>query len=242
MTRERPTVYVAPGGGGSRHVGLAFAEGAAARVRDVSEGYAGGPVFTYGLLRGLGDVVAQCRAAGREWYYADNGYLAPGHWRGYFAVTRGAYRHSGVGVPRYDRLAHIGHPPIQARPATGRHVLICLQSPRFYPLVGAGEMSTWLARTQAELALHTDRPVRVRAKPDADGVRSTTNAAPFSADLADAWAVVTHSSNVGIEALCESRKGRGARSPASMQRLVESAVRNASSGPGPAPPYPRTSS
>jgi hypothetical protein len=52
-----------------------------------------------------------------------------------------------------------------------------------------------LERTLAELKRHTDRPIVVRAKP-----QPGETAVPLERALAEAHALVTHSSNVAVEA------------------------------------------
>ena len=80
----------------------------------------------------------------------------------------------------------------------GDHILVCPSSPameRYY-----GDVN-WLEGTLQLLKQHTDRPIRVRHKPRANGTSGPRAAViPFEEDCKNAWAVVTHSSIAGVEA------------------------------------------
>lgn len=83
---------------------------------------------------------------------------------------------------------------------TGAHILVCPSSStmeRFY------DQANWTNRTIAELRKHTDRPIKVRHKPRANGTSGPRIATiPFEEDVRDAWAVVTLASIAGVEAAC----------------------------------------
>ena len=82
----------------------------------------------------------------------------------------------------------------------GDHILVCPSSPameRYY-----GDVN-WLEGTLQLLKQHTDRPVRVRHKPRANGTSGPRAAAiPFEEDCKNAWAVVTLASIAAVEAAC----------------------------------------
>lgn len=82
----------------------------------------------------------------------------------------------------------------------GDHILVCPSSnvlENYY-----GEQG-WLDRTLAEIKTYTDRPIRVRHKPRANGTSGPRAATtPFAEDCKNAWAVVTLASIAGVEAAC----------------------------------------
>lgn len=147
-------------------------------------------------------VITEAKAQGRTFYYADNGYLAAGHWHGYFSITRDGYQVDGApdrefgqaGSARFERLG-ITIEPWRRR---GRHVLICPPSETFGGLRGFDHQA-WLEDVLELLSKHTDRPHRIRRKPR-NRFRKARQL-PLAAELADAWAVVTHSSKVAIAAM-----------------------------------------
>ena len=147
-------------------------------------------------------VVDRARAEGRTVYYADNGYLAPGHWGGYFSITRNGHQVDGradpalgqAGPERFERL-RLKIKPWRRR---GRHILICPPGKVFASLRGFDHQA-WLDDVMATLVEHSVRPIRIRRKPLRR--REKRRQLPLAADLDDAWAVVTHSSKVAIEAV-----------------------------------------
>ena len=145
----------------------------------------------YGCLRGLLPTLKQAQAEGRTWWYMDNGYFRPGHFDGYYRVTRNALQHDGTGKAsseRWDRLG-LNIAPWQK---SGRHILVCPPSQKFGELLGFSA-AAWLQTTLKTLKRYTDREIRVRAKKG--------NATPLDADLKDCHAVVAHSSNAAVLAL-----------------------------------------
>lgn len=82
----------------------------------------------------------------------------------------------------------------------GNHILVC---PSSNTMNGFYDISNWLNFTLQELKKYTDRPIKIRHKPRANGTSGPRVAAvPFEDDLKNAWAVVTLSSIAGVEAAC----------------------------------------
>ncbi|MGO1079951.1 hypothetical protein [Inquilinus sp. CA228] len=147
----------------------------------------------YGVRPAWRHLWDQAKAEGRDWYYADNGYFPVGIDGGqYFRVARNAVQAIAPGWTLADgarRSWAFGFASsVSPWRQDGRTVLVCLQSDEFMATV---------AGTAIDLALeagrHTDRPIVVRRKGDAT---------PIAAALADAWCVVTWSSNCAIDAIC----------------------------------------
>lgn len=151
-----------------------------------------GDVFMYGCLRGLRPTLSEAQRQGRRWIYADNGYFRPGHHHGFYRVTENAFQHDGSGDASVARWEALGLSIAPWR-AAGRHVLVCPPSEVFAGLMGF-DARRWLDETVQALNRSTDREVRVRTKANAP-------TKPLAADMAGAWALVTHSSNAAVEAL-----------------------------------------
>ena len=162
----------------------------------------GGPIASYGILRGTGDVFRKAAWVGRPYYYVDHGYTARGHaydkltgkwaYNGLYRVCRNAFQWNGIpfdcGSERAD-WQRIRKPKPWRK--SGRHIVVCPMSPFVAEHMGI-EPKEWLAAVMSEISLHTDRPITVKPK-ESD--------APLSAALADAWCMVAHTSTAAIEAV-----------------------------------------
>lgn len=134
-------------------------------------------------------IVPQAVRSGRPFWCVDNGYWQPGRGtpRGYYRLTyRGM---SPVLLPPSDdlRLAAV---PLKVWRSTGRHVLLAMPGVHFGAALGI-DVPGWCATIRDELRRHTDRRVYVRPR---------DSRIPLAQDLAGAWCVVTHSSNVAVDA------------------------------------------
>lgn len=172
----------------SRTVCKAFAEGAGAKVVAPAP-LRPGDVAMYGCLRGLEPTLRQAQKEGRNWYYIDNGYINPGHFDGYFRVTRCNYQIDGRGVSNGQRLSRL---PLHVKPwrTDGRHIVFCPPSPTWCDIVGL-DLKAFMKNTHAALRARTRRPIVVRAKPTEQAL---------AADLVNAWCLLTYSSNAAVEA------------------------------------------
>lgn len=153
-----------------------------------------GAMFTYGNLRGLKPVLDQAILDGRDWYYADNGYFRPGHYDGYYRVTKNAYQHDGAGSATPARWERLGKPLLPWKKG-GSFVMVCPPGDAYARLRNF-DNARWLKETLTALQANTDRRIEVRVKP-AKGKPD----APLWAGLKDCHALVTHSSNSAVEAL-----------------------------------------
>ena len=181
-------------GGAGNPVIRAFAQGTGCRI-----GYAEDepailhdiPVV-WGVLRDSDRILAQAKAQGLYFFYIDHAYFNRGHGKAY-RVARNAYEAGPVRRCPQDRLADL-QLEIEPWRKQGRDILVCPPTDYFMRAHGCED---WLETTLATLKQFTDRPVIVRAKP-----RAGETAVPLPAALKTAHALVTHSSNVAIEAAC----------------------------------------
>lgn len=156
-----------------------------------------GPVVVYGRLRGCNEIIQAAIADDRDWYLIDRGYFRASRdsdYTGYFRVTRNAMQHTGIGASDGRRWRQLGI-PVKPWRRTGSHVLVCPPTDIFGRLSGF-DASAWTQRALTTLRGATDREIRLREKP-----RGAHKPPPLADDLRDAWAVVTHSSNVAVEAV-----------------------------------------
>ncbi len=159
------------------------------------------PAAFYGRDRGTLAIVAQCAAAGDHWLMADNGYMGRGQYDGYYKISRDGFQCDGVGVPDEKRLVKIlgitGQEFVKKwRPQTkDGHILVCP------PIKGYERnhfFSTlkWLRQIKMQIK-PAKRKVRVRYKP---GEAQASNRS-IAEDLQGCHAVVTHDSNIVVEAI-----------------------------------------
>lgn len=126
----------------------------------------------------------------RPFWCIDNGYWNParGTDRGYYRLT---YRSmTPVLFPKGDDLRHAVVPLREWR-RRGKHVLLAMPGVHFGMALGI-DVSGWCERIEARLKDATGRPIRIRPR------ESRT---PLAHDLTGAWALVTHSSNVAVDAV-----------------------------------------
>lgn len=195
-----PTCYPSAGKRKAGKLCAAFAAGCGGRVAPPEcATLAPGGAFFYGWTAHSARLIAQCRAEGREWYYADNAY-----WFGrgdYFRVTRGALMHDGRGGAPGARVARFGLAPQPWR-KSGRHVVVATQSELFYRLHLGLSRASWTAGVVTELKRHTARPIAVCDKPEARYLaRGQAHSPALAPLLAEAWAVVAYSSSALVQAL-----------------------------------------
>lgn len=129
--------------------------------------------------------------AGRPFWHVDNGFHEParGTVFGYYRLT-------------YRSLSPIllrDPPPVRGPLAipmapwrqSGRHILLALPGQDFGKAIGLG-VPEWIATVERRVRQATDRPVVVRPKGDPTSL---------AYHLRDCWALVTHSSNVAVDAI-----------------------------------------
>lgn len=169
----------------------------------------------YGMAGNLGRIFDDYRAAGKPVVYIDLGYwgrrqngTSIGRWKGYHKISVNS-RHPTAyfqkfkhGSERAERLG-VTLSPWRAR---GKHILVAGMGAKAARFEGLGLLE-WEKATVAELRQRTDRPIVFRPKPNCsfshpiEGSRFSPGTQPLADVLADCHAVVTHHSNVAVEAL-----------------------------------------
>lgn len=134
-------------------------------------------------------IVPGAIARGRPFWTIDNGYWQParGTQVGYY---RFCYRSMSPAPLRDEGLRQPGIRMERWREG-GRHVLLAMPGAAFGLALGL-DVEGWCRSIEDEVRRRTDRPVVVRP-------RNSTR--PLVHDLNGAWALVTHSSNVAVDAV-----------------------------------------
>lgn len=191
VTLERPEK--------TRRIMNAMAEGWGEEVRVIEEALPpddGNPVMLWGQRFLAQRLLPRCVASGRPYWHIDNGYWDParGTATGFYRVT---YRSLGPVLlpdprPRYGQEVVSRIKPWRAN---GEYVLLAFPGDYYGCSVGLN-MRSWNQTILRRLRAATHRPIRVRDKPSA-----RKSSRPLDRDLSEAWALVTHSSNVAVDAV-----------------------------------------
>jgi hypothetical protein len=187
------SAYLNKGGGGNGVI-HAFANGIGCRLayaEDEPEVLSDVPVV-WGVLRDSDRILAQAKAQGLYFFYIDHAYFNRGHGKTY-RISRNRYEAGPVRKCPGDRAEGLGIRLLPWRKG-GTEILVCPPTDYF---MAAHDCLDWLETTLAALGEVTDRPVIVREKP-----KEGETAVPLPKALETAHALVTHSSNVAIEAAC----------------------------------------
>jgi hypothetical protein len=181
-------------GGGGNPVIRAFAEGVGCRLsyaEDEPERLSDIPVV-WGVLRDSARILSQAQKQSIYFFYIDHAYFDRGHGKSY-RISRNRYEAGPVRKSTGQRLKHLD---IHLEPwrKSGHEILVCPPTDYF---VEAHDCSDWLETTLQALRGLTERPIVIREKP-----QPGTDALPLRDALQSAHALVTHSSNVAIEAAC----------------------------------------
>ena len=165
-----------------------------------------GPAAIYGRDRGTLHVMRQCKADRVPWYFVDNGYLGTRVSLGisdcFYMITRNAYQHDGRGKPDEARLSRLldivggSFEPWRKTRQRG-HILVCPPIHE-YDRVHYFWSAMWLRKTTKEIQQFTSRPLRLRYKP---GDSRQPKARSLEKDFNGCHAVVTHDSNIVVEAI-----------------------------------------
>ncbi len=143
--------------------------------------------------------------------YIDLGYWGRregGRWTGYHKVVVNN-RHPTEYLMTTDRPAdRFGRFGIEVKPwrLEGDHILVAGMGDKGARAEGF-EPEEWERQTITELRRHTNRPILYRPKPSwkeakpIEGTRYSHRDVPVERELQDCWAVVTHHSNVAVDAL-----------------------------------------
>lgn len=178
----------------SRMVMEALARGwPGARVCDGDPPDDGQPLVIYGQTWGAERLIPKALKVNRPFFQIDNGFYKPGRGKpgGYYRSCYGSLSPVFLRDADTARARSINAPPMKPWRKNGRHILLAMPGGDFGTALGLS-MPDWEATIKERIKQFSGRPVVVRD-------RSST--VPLSSDLECCWALVTHSSNVAVEAV-----------------------------------------
>ncbi|WP_417682194.1 hypothetical protein [Roseibium sp.] len=185
------TCYLNRGGGGNAMI-RNFARGIGCELRYAEDetGYRPGVPIVWGVLRGSDKVVQYAKDNNQYFFYIDHAYFSRGHGVNY-RITRNGYEAGRIRECPPDRLSVLN---IETQPwnRDGSVILVCPPTDYFMNAHGCHD---WLETTLATLKSHTDREIVVRVKP-----QPGETVEPIEDAFRRSFALVTHSSNIAIEA------------------------------------------
>jgi len=133
--------------------------------------------------------IQKARETGRPYLHLDNGYVKPARGMpiGYYRITYCSPAPILLDDPPKARVKVPMHP----WRTQGRHVLIGIPGADYGKAWGM-DMQAWLRTCVTILRRHTERPAYTRHK---------KSHMPLARDFRNCWAVYTHSSNIGVDAV-----------------------------------------
>ncbi|WP_288239808.1 hypothetical protein [uncultured Prochlorococcus sp.] len=145
----------------------------------------------WGVLRNSKSIIDYAKKIGQYFYYIDHAYFNRGH-KSSYRITRNYFEAGPVKKCPNDRLKKLDI-PLQDWKKGGQKILVCPPTEYFQE---AHVAHNWLVDTLNTLKQHTDRKIVIRRKP-----KPGSNIKPLNEALKEAFALVTHSSNVAVEAV-----------------------------------------
>jgi len=152
------------------------------------ENYKTGSPITYGLARGLHEALERARKLGEDWWFIDRGYMNPGHYLGYYSVTKNAYQHLGRGIGRELPKGIEVLSPMKR----GKFILLLPPTIAYSTILGI-DHERWTEDTTRRVLRYTDRPIKIRIKGETY---------PIEEELIDCHGVIAYNSKAVIEASC----------------------------------------
>lgn len=135
------------------------------------------------------DLIPKALKSGRPFLQIDNGFVRPaqGTLIGYYRISYRSLSPVLLGDPPPSRIK-VSLAPWRG---IGRHVILALPGIGFGKAIGL-DMGAWIQVSQTMLRRATARQIIVRPK---------KTGKPLGADLHGCWSLVTHSSNVAVDAV-----------------------------------------
>lgn len=148
----------------------------------------GNPFVVWGQIWTALQVIPDALKTGRPFWYIDNGY-----WRSAKGGRVGYYRITYNGMTPFPLDMKADRNPVDFRPwrKDGGHIVLAMPGANFGRAIGLN-MPAWEQSIQHRVREYTDRPFIVRRK---------ERNKPLDRDLHGAWALVTHSSTVAVDAV-----------------------------------------
>lgn len=152
----------------------------------------GNPFITYGQIWLAETIIRKALPTGRRFWQIDNGFYKPGRGsiNGYYRFMYCRPHPIFLEDAKLRKSRNIA-PPFKPWRKQGRHILLAEPGPDLGKAFGMS-FRGWYEAIHAELLSRTDRPIVLRER---------TSETALDRDLQNAWALVTHSSNVAVDAV-----------------------------------------
>ena len=185
--------YLNRGGGGNTVIS-AVISGAGCRhsYAEDYKGFTEGVPVCWGVLRNSKKIVDDAISRDQHFVYIDHAYFNRGHGNSYrISINSFECNMLRLCPSSRSKQLNVSLDPWNTR---GEKIIVCPPTDYFSE---AHSVHGWLDKTINEIKLYTDRKIVVRKKPKPD-----EKPIPLAEQLHEAHALVTHSSNVAIEAVC----------------------------------------
>ena len=172
--------------------------------------YRGGVGMFWGLVGNNAEIMNEYTKQGQKFLFSDMPYF--GRWNGlkeavdpdaefYWRICAlGIHDSSFSHQQKSDRFEKFHIQPAKKR-KMGREIILCPSSETITRFVHNCSVEEWVGNVKNILQDSTDRPIRVRYKPRANGTSGPAVAAiPFEQDIRDAFCVITSTSMSAVEA------------------------------------------
>ena len=187
------TVFLNKGGGGNKLMNSISKSLSAYTI--YAEDYLYDPcgiAICWGVLRNSKSIIDHAIQNGNHFLYVDHSYFSRGHGRSYRLCLNSFECNTLKDCPDDRRLKF--DIPLKPWNKKGEKIIVCPPTEYF---VEAHKVYGWLTETIAKIKLYSDREIVVRKKPSPG-----TSSISLEEQLESAHALVTHSSNVAVEAAC----------------------------------------
>lgn len=155
------------------------------------------PLIIRGLSKMSTNAIKHCRENNHTFFYTDNPYMLPSLRKTHHRITMNNVQNIGPIIDRpVDRLEHLGVKIHENKNNDNGFILVCPPSKKAMKQYGE-DLDEWMKETQERITELTDRPVKVRLKPQ----RGERKHIPITDDFDKAYCVVTHNSNAATEAI-----------------------------------------
>ena len=187
------TVFLNKGGGGNRLMNSISQSLSAYTI--YAEDYLYDPcgvAICWGVLRKSKSIIDHAIQNGNHFLYVDHSYFSRGHGRSYRLCLNSFECNTLKDCPD-DRRSRFDI-PLKPWKKKGEKIIVCPPTEYF---VEAHKVYGWLTDTIAKIKLYSDREIVIRKKPS-----QGSSSISLEEQLESAHALVTHSSNVAVEAAC----------------------------------------
>ena len=148
--------------------------------------------IVWGILRGSDRIIKQSANERLNWFHVDHAYVERGHEKGNYRLSNKFINSTDMREVDNRREKKFKY-KIEKWSKGGSHVLVCPPSTAIKKFLG---VENWITETIEQIKSYTDREIRIRDKKSA-----LESGRTLAEDMKDCHAVVTHLSNIAIDAV-----------------------------------------